>query len=96
MPGVWYNPAVRALTVAYFFVVSVLAALPVWLGYRLQREFHRAWLFPYTLYLAGWGALVLLSVVQFILVGWFLPQPEWDQVATATRPLFVITFAVTL
>lgn len=94
--GLWYNLAVRALTVAYFFVVSVLAALPVWLGYRLHREFHRAWLFPYTLYLAGWGALVLLSVVQFILIGWFLPQPEWDQVATATRPLFAITLAVTL
>jgi hypothetical protein len=53
MSGLWYNLAVRALTVAYFFVVSVLSALPVWLGYRLQKDFHRAWLVPYTLYLAG-------------------------------------------
>ena len=76
----WYNLAVPALTVAYFFVVSVLAALPVWLGYRLQKDFHRAWLFPYTLYLAGWGVFVLLSVVQYMLIGSFLPQPQWDQV----------------
>ena len=94
--GLWYNLAVRALTVGYFFLVSVLAALPVWLGYRLQKEFHRAWLFPYTLYLAGWGAFVLLSVVQFMLIGWFLPQPQWNQVAAATRPLFAVIFAVTL
>jgi len=96
MSGLWYNPAVRALTVAYFFAVSVLAALPVWLGYRLQKDFHRAWLFPYTIYLAGWGAFVLLSVVQYMLIGSLLPQPQWDQVAAATRPLFAITFAVTL
>jgi DNA-binding CsgD family transcriptional regulator/putative Mn2+ efflux pump MntP len=96
MSGLWYNLAVPALTVAYFFVVSVLAALPVWLGYRLQREFHKAWLSPYTLYLAGWGAFVLLSVVQYMLIGSLLPQPQWDQVAAATRPLFAITFAVTL
>jgi DNA-binding CsgD family transcriptional regulator len=84
------------MTVAYFFVVSVLAALPVWLGCRLQREFPRAWLVPYTLYLAGWGVFVLLSVVQHMLIGWFLPQPQWDQVAAAMRPLFAITLAVTL
>ena len=96
MSRLWYKLAVPALTLAYFFVVSVLAALPVWLGYRLQKDFHRAWLFPYTLYLVGWGVFVLLAVVQYMLIGSFLPQPQWDQVAAATRPLFAITLAVTL
>jgi DNA-binding CsgD family transcriptional regulator len=96
MSGLWYNLGVRALTVGYFFIVSALAALPVWVAYRLHREFHQTWLFQYTLFLAGWGAFVLLSVVQYMLIGWFLPQPQWEQVAAATRPLFAITFAVTL
>jgi hypothetical protein len=96
MSGLWYNLAVRALTVGYFFLVSMLSALPVWIGYGLQRDFQRAWLLPYTLYLAGWGAFVLLSVVPYILIGWVLPQPQWDQVAAGARPLFAITFALTL
>jgi DNA-binding CsgD family transcriptional regulator len=96
MSGLWYNLGVRALTVAYFFVVSVMAALPVWIGYRLHKDHHKPWLFPYTVYLAGWGAFVLLSVVQYMLIGSLLAQPQWDQVAAATRPLFAITLAVTL
>ena len=96
MSGLWYNLAVPALPVAYFFVVSVLAALPVWLGYRLQKDFHKSWLVPYTLYLAGWGVFVLLSVVQYMLIGSILPLAQWEQVAAAMRPLFVITGAVTL
>jgi DNA-binding CsgD family transcriptional regulator/putative Mn2+ efflux pump MntP len=86
----------RGLTVGYFFLVSLLAALPVWLGYRLQKEFHKAWLFPYTLYLAGWCAFVVLSVMQYMLIGSFLPQAQWNLLAAATRPLFAITLAFTL
>jgi DNA-binding CsgD family transcriptional regulator len=87
---------VRALTVGYFFLVSLAAGIPVWAAYRLQKEFHSAWLLPYTLYLAAWGVFVLLSVVQYMLIGSFLPLSEWNQLLAATRPLFAIVFGVTL
>jgi DNA-binding CsgD family transcriptional regulator len=87
---------VRSLAVGYFFVATVLAALPVRAAHRLQLEFHQAWLFPYTLYLASWGALVLLSVGQYMLLGPFLPQSAWGQLSMATRPLFAIAFGVAL
>ena len=96
IPRPWYNLAVRALTVAYFFLVSVAAGFPVWVAYRLQKEFHRDFLLPYTLYLASWGAFVLLSVVQYMLIGAFLPASQWNGLASATRPLFAIVFGVWL
>jgi DNA-binding CsgD family transcriptional regulator len=92
----WYNLPVRALAIGYFFFVTALAALPVRSAHRLRNQFHQAWLFPYTVFLASWGALVLLSVVQFILLGWYLPATAWDQVAPATRPLFAMAFGVAL
>jgi DNA-binding CsgD family transcriptional regulator len=87
---------VRALAIGYFFVVTVLAGLPVWAAHRLQTQFRQGWLLPYTLYLASWGALVLLSVVQYLLLGRFLPDAMWGQLLAATRPLFAVAFAVTL
>lgn len=96
IPRLWYNLAVRALTVAYFFLVSVAAGFPVWAAYRLQKEFHKAWLVPYTLYLASWGVFVLLSVVQYMLIGAILPASQWDQLIAATRPLFAIVFGLWL
>jgi DNA-binding CsgD family transcriptional regulator len=93
---VWYNLTVRAAAIGYFFVVTVLAGLPVWAAHRLQTTFHQRWLFPYTLYLASWGALVLLSVAQYVLIGSFLPESAWVQLSAATRPLFAIAFGVAL
>jgi DNA-binding CsgD family transcriptional regulator len=93
---VWYNLTVRALAIGYFFVVTALAGLPVWASHRLQTKFHQRWLFPYTLYLASWGALVLLSVAQYVLIGSFLPEAAWEQLSAATRPLFAIAFGVAL
>lgn len=86
----------RALTVAYFFLVSVAAGFPVWAAYRLQRQFHKAWLVSYTLYLASWAVFVLLSVVQYMLIGAILPASQWDQLMSATRPLFAIVLGVWL
>jgi DNA-binding CsgD family transcriptional regulator len=92
----WYNVTVRAVDIAFFFVVAALAGLAVRVAYRLQVQFRQAWLTPYTFYLASWSALVLLSVVQYLLIGSFLPETAWDQLLTATGPLFAVTLAVTL
>ncbi len=51
----------------------------VWMAHRLQTRFRQPWLPAYTLYLASWGALVLLSVVQYMLIGSFLPESAWEQ-----------------
>jgi len=93
---VWYNLAVLGLVVGYFFVLTVLAGLPVRQAHRLQQQYHQAWLFPYTIFLASWGVYVLLAVVQYMLIGWFLPDAQWPLLTTATRPLFAIMFGVML
>jgi DNA-binding CsgD family transcriptional regulator len=91
---VWYNLRVRALLVGYFFLVAVLAALPVLAASRLRAQYHRPWLSSYTAYLAAWGAVVLLSVGQYMLLGPFLPASAWSEVSGATRPLFFTAFGV--
>jgi len=90
----WYNLSVRALLIGYFFLVALLAAVPVWAAHRLRRQYHGPWLSPYTSYLAAWGAVVLLSVGQYMLLGSFLPESAWSQTSAATRPLFFIAFGV--
>ena len=92
----WYNLPVRALAIGYFFAVAALAGLAVRWSYRLQTSFRQPWLPPYTLYLACWGVLALLSVVQYLLLGRFLPAAMWGQMQMATRPLFAVTLAVAL
>jgi DNA-binding CsgD family transcriptional regulator len=89
-----YNLPVQAVAIGYFFVVTFLAGLAVWMAHRLQARFRQPWLPPYTFFLASWGALVLLSVVQYLLLGRFLPDAMWGQLSTATRPLFVVAFSV--
>ena len=89
-----YNLSVRAVLIGYFFLIAVLAALPVLAASRLRARFGQPWLSSYTSYLAAWGAVVLLSVGQFMLLGRFLPQSEWSQTSAATRPLFFIAFGV--
>ena len=90
----WYNLPVRALLIGYFFLITVLAALPVLAASRLRARYHRPWLSPYISYLAAWGAVVLLSVGQYMLLGRFLPGSAWDEAAAATRPLFFIAFGM--
>lgn len=85
-----------ALLVGYFFLITVLAALPVLAASRLRTQYRCPWLSPYTSYLAAWGALVLLSVGQFMLLGSFVPASAWNQVSAATRPLFFIAFGVAI
>jgi len=92
----WYNPRVRGLLIGYFFLITALAALPVLEASRLQARFRQPWLSTYTFYLAAWGAVVLLSVGQFMLLGRFLPQSAWGPASAAMRPLFFITFGVAL
>jgi hypothetical protein len=87
-----YNLTVRALTIGYFFLVAALAGLAVWMAHRLQARFRQPWLSPYTLFLASWGALALLSVVQYMLAWEFLPHSVWGQLQTITRPLFWVAF----
>ncbi len=86
----------RALAISYFFVVAALAGMAVRMSHRLQTQFRQPWLPPYTLYLASWGALVLLSVVQYLLLGRFLPDSLWGQLSAATMPLFAVALAVAL
>ena len=88
----WYNLRVRALLIGYFFLITVLAALPVVAAHRLQGRFRQPWLFTYTAYLAAWAAVALLSVAQYILLGTFLPQSAWSEITAATRPLFFIAY----
>jgi len=87
---------VHALAVGYFFLVAALAGLAVWVSHRLQTRYRQPWLSPYTHYLASWGALVMLSVVQYLLLGRMLPASMWGQLSAATRPLFVVALAVAL
>ena len=94
--GAWYNLAVRALVIGYFFVVAAIAGLAVWMAHRLQTRFRQPWLPAFTSYLASWGALVLLSVLQFLLLGSFLPESAWEQMSAATRPLLALALAVAL
>ena len=84
----------RALLIGYFFLITALAALPVLVANRLRAGYHRPWLSPYTSYLAAWGAVVLLSVGQYMLLGRFLPGSAWGEASAATRPLFFIAFGV--
>jgi len=91
-----YNLTVRPLVVGYFFVVAGLAGLSVWMSHRLQTRFRQPWLPTYTLFVASWAVLVLLSVVQFMLIGSFLRESAWDQLLAATRPLFAVALGVTL
>jgi DNA-binding CsgD family transcriptional regulator len=92
----WYNLSVRGLLIGYFFLAAVLAALPVLAAFRLRDQFRQPWLSPYVAYLAAWGAVVLLSVGQYMLLGTFLPESAWDQTSAATRPLFFIAFGVAM
>ena len=85
-----YNLVVRALTIGYFFLMAALAGLAVWIAHRLQARFRQPWLSPYTLFLASWGALALLSVVQYPLAWEFLPHSVWGQLQIITRPLFAV------
>jgi DNA-binding CsgD family transcriptional regulator len=85
---------VRGLLIGYFFLVAVLAAVPVLAAHRLRTKYHRPWLSSYTSYLAAWGAVVLLSVGQYMLLGTFLPQSAWSDLSAATRPLFFIAYGV--
>jgi DNA-binding CsgD family transcriptional regulator len=87
---------VRALLIGYFFLITVLAALPVLAAFKLREQYRQPWLSPYTSYLAAWGAVVLLSVGQYMLLGTFLPQSAWGQTSAATRPLFFIAFGVAI
>ncbi len=91
----WYNRPVRAVLIGYFFLITVLAALPVMAANHLRSRYHQLWLSSYTFYLAAWGAVVLLSVGQYMLLGRFLPQSDWGELSAATRPLFFIAFGVT-
>ncbi len=84
----------RAILIGYFFLITALAALPVLAANRLRTRYHRPWLSPYTAYLAAWGAVVLLSVGQFMLIGSFIPASAWGPVSAATRPLFFIAYGV--
>ena len=52
--------------------LKVLAALPVLAAFRLRDQFRQPWLSPYVSYLAAWGAVVLLSVGQYMLLGTFM------------------------
>ncbi len=92
----WYNQSVRALLIGYVFLAAVLAAVPVWAAFRLRDQFRQPWLAPYGSFLAAWGALVLLSVGQYMLLGTFLPESAWGQISAATRPLFFIAFGVAI
>ena len=92
----WYNLRVRGLLIGYFFLATVLAALPVLAAFRLRDQFRQPWLSPYVSYLAAWGAVVLLSVGQYMLLGTFLPESAWDQTSAATRPLFFIAFGIAM
>ena len=92
----WYNLTVRPLVVGYFFVVAALAGLSVLMSHRLQTRFRQPWLPTYTLFVASWAVMGLLSVVQFMLIGAFLRESAWDQLLAATRPLFAIALGVTL
>lgn len=90
-----YNLRVRALTLGYFFVVAGLAGVAVWMAQRLHARFRQPWLSPYALFLASWGALALLSVVQYVLAWEFLPHSVWGQLQMITRPLFAVAFGST-
>jgi DNA-binding CsgD family transcriptional regulator len=90
-----YNLTVRALTIGYFFIVAALAGLAVWMAHRLQARFRQPWLSPYSLFLASWGALALLLVVQYTLAWEFLPHSVWGQLQTITRPLIAVAFGST-
>jgi DNA-binding CsgD family transcriptional regulator len=58
----------------------------------LRDQFRQPWLAPYGSFLAAWGAVVLLSVGQYMLLGRFLPASAWSELSAATRPLFFIAF----
>ncbi len=92
--GAWYNVPVRALLIGYFFLITLLAALPVLAAFRLRDQFRQPWLAPYASYLTAWGAVALLSVGQYMLLGRFLPASAWSELSAATRPLFFIAFGV--
>ena len=92
----WYNLAMRALAIGYFFVVAALAGLAVRMAHRLQTQSRQSWLPTYTFYLASWGAVVLLSVVNYLLLGNFLPDAAWGPLQAGTRPLFFVAFGVAL
>ncbi len=91
-----YNLTVRALAIGYFFLVAALAGLAVWTAHRLQARLRQPWLSAYALFLASWGALAMLSVMQYMLVWEFLPHAVWGQMQTVTRPLFAVAFGSTL
>lgn len=92
----WYNTPVRGLLIGYFFLITTLAALPVFEASHLQARFRQPWLSTYTFYLAAWGAVVLLSVGQYMLLGRFLPQSAWSPISAAMRPLLFIAFGLAL
>ena len=92
----WYNLTVLALAIGYFFVVAVLAGLAVGMAFRLHVQFRQPWLLAYTFYVASWGALGVLLVAQYMLVGSLLSETAWQRLQPATRPLLAIAFGVAL
>ncbi|RPI26049.1 MAG: LuxR family transcriptional regulator [Acidobacteria bacterium] len=86
----------RASALAYFFAVAVIGFLAVRAAYRYQSRYPQPYLSAWTLYVGSWTALVLLSVVQFVLVDVFLPPAAYPPLAMAFGPLTVIAMAAAL
>ncbi len=86
----------QALAIGYFFLLAALAGLLVERAYRLQAEYRQSWLPAYTLYLACWSALALLSVVQYVLASLFLPGSVLQSLQVATSPLWATALAIAL
>ena len=86
----------RLAAIAYFFVIAALAYLSIRKAHGLQQQYRQVYLPAYTLYLAGWNLLVLLAVVQYVLVGVFLPPRSSFVLGLATTPLFHTVVAITL
>jgi len=84
----------RLAAILFFFVIAALAYLSIRKAHGLQLQYRQSYLPAYTLYLAGWNILVVLAVVQFVLVGAFLPARS--SVLLATTPLFYTVAAITL
>lgn len=85
-----------ALVIGYFFALAALAGFAVYRAHRLQAECGHSFLPSYTIYLACWGALSLLSIVQYVVAGEFVPQSALEPLQVAQTPLWATTLAVAL
>ena len=86
----------RAAAILFFFIIAALAYLSVHRALGLQRQHRQDYLRAYTLYLGFWNALVLLSVMQHILAGAFLPARSMVPLFVAANPLFQLVVATSL